>query len=140
MTDHDCGCDEEFGCDEEYGPCENHMIQLAQRVGSSNRSADELCAVYLDDALGIDPDCLSPYGLNVKARVDAALAALGPFESWLDDVDLGEELRDVVWQVENHLDACTTWDDGYIIYRLNGGPLDDDTVPTVGTSTEGTSS
>lgn len=117
----------ECECSDEFGPCEKHGEILAQRVGSSNRSADELCAVYLDDALGIDPACLSAYGLDVKARVDAAMSALGPFESWLDDVDLAQELRDLVWQVESYLSPLLTiWDDGYVIVRITGGPLSDD--------------
>lgn len=120
----------ECDCSEEYGPCEAHSEVLAQRVGSSNRSADELLAVYLDDALAINPDAFTPDDLDVKARVDAALAANGPFDSWLDNDVLADELLDVAHQVESYLgDAVTYWDDGYVIVRITGGPLSNDEVP-----------
>lgn len=106
-------------CSEEYGPCESHCDVLAQREGASLRTGDELIALYLDDALSIDPECLSPYGRDVKARVDAALAE----SSWLDDSDLGDELYSVRDQVESSLDAVTYWDDGYRIVKITGGPL-----------------
>lgn len=115
----------ECDCSEEYGPCEMHCVQLAQREGASLRTADELCLVYLDDALGIDPECLSPYGLDVKLRAETALRELSDacMSNWLDDHQLADELRDVCWQVESHLDAQTYWEDGYRIVKITGGPL-----------------
>jgi hypothetical protein len=108
MTDYVCDCSDEFG------PCEAHGTVLAQRVGSSNRSADELSLVYLNDALDIDPECLSPYGRQIKAEAEAADAWEG---SWLKDPDLADALRDVTDQVESYLDAWTVWGDGYVIVR-----------------------
>lgn len=99
-------------CTDEYGPCEDHGTVLAQREGASLRSADELAVVYLDDALGIDPDCLSPYGRQVKADAEAGFDG-----SWIGDPDLADALRDVVSQVESHLDAWTVWNDGYVIVK-----------------------
>lgn len=104
-------------CSDEFGPCESHGTVLAQRAGASSRSADELVNVFLHDALDIQPDVLSPYGVDVLARMDAALAELDPFTSWIEDVDLADEAREVAWQVESALDAWTIWDDGYIIVR-----------------------
>jgi len=116
----------ECECGEEYGPCEEHGTVLAQREGASLRTADELLSVYLHDARSIDPEVLSPYGLDVLARADAALD--GP-ASWLDDSELADELAGVAWQVESALDADTYWEDGYIIVRVTGGPLADDAAP-----------
>lgn len=114
---------DEWACDcTDEGPCEEHCEILAQRVGASNRSADELCVTYLYDALSIDPDVLSPYGRDVLRAADADLQASGPFTSWLEDPDLADELRDVVHQVESDLGLWTIWDDGYVILRLTGGP------------------
>lgn len=108
-------------CSEEFGPCELHCTILAQREGSSSRSADELCVVFLEDAQEIDAECLAPYGRDVLERAQAALAAAGPFSHWFEDESLGEELRDVVRQVETRIDAWTVWDDGYRIVK----PSDD---------------
>jgi hypothetical protein len=114
-----CGKDEgeimaECECSDEYGPCEAHGTVLAQRVGASSRSADELTRVYLEDARDIDGAILSPYGVGVLARVSDPAAWEG---SWLADPALADELRDVAWQVEAALDAWTVWDDGYVIVR-----------------------
>lgn len=120
MTDWACECSED------YGPCEQHSDVLAQRVGASNRSADELVLVFLDDAEGIDPDVLSPYGRDVRERAQADLASHGG--SWLDDHELADELRSVMEQVESYLGGYddpiyVIWDDGYVIYKITGGPL-----------------
>lgn len=115
----DMRAEQECDCTEEYGPCEGHGVVLAQREGASLRTADELCVLFLDDALSIDPACLSPYGLDVKTRAEAALEAShdAHLSSWLDDADLSDELRNVVGQVESYLDAWTFWDDGYRIVQ-----------------------
>lgn len=99
-------------CSDEYGPCEAHGTVLAQRVGSSNRSADELVLVFLDDALGIDPECLSPYGRSIKDEAEAPDAWEG---SWLRDPGLADALRDVSAQVESYIAPWVIWDDGYTI-------------------------
>lgn len=107
----------ECDCSEEYGPCENHGTVLAQRDGAALHTADELCIVFLDDAQGIDPQCLSPYGKDVLARAEADMQAHE--SSWIEDPDLADELRDVVSQVESYIgpDVQTYWEDGYRIVR-----------------------
>lgn len=110
-------------CSEEYGPCETHCQQYAQRVGSSNRSADELMSVFLDDGAALLPETdRAPY-LELATRVDAALESQGPFSSWLDDTDLAEEMRDAADRLESDLGSLgfwTFWEDGYVIVKPTG--------------------
>lgn len=105
-------------CSDEYGPCELHCTVLVQRVGSSNRSADELCLVFLSDAEDIQPGILSAKDKKLISAAEADLAASGPFTSWIDDVDLAQAIGDIVQETESLLDdAWVIWDDGYTIVR-----------------------
>jgi hypothetical protein len=115
----------ECDCSEEYGPCEEHGEILVSREGSSGRSADQLVSTFIDDAVSLGAE-LSPYGKDVVARANEAFGKLGPFESWLEDADLAEELRTVADQVETELytlGLSVYWEDGYTIVRITGGPL-----------------
>jgi hypothetical protein len=117
MVDIDCDCTDE-------GPCENHCEVLAQREGASTRTADELLTVFIEDAVGIDPTVLSPYGRDVLDRANAALEAERSPHSgvaWLpmdDEGALADELASVAGQVESVLDARVYWADGFSIVRL----------------------
>jgi len=108
-------------CSEEYGPCEKHSELITSREGASLRTADELCELFIEDAVALGAE-LSAYGRVIQARVNDKLSN----ESWLEDADLAEELRDVTNQMETELSTLgysTYWDDGYRIIRVTGGPL-----------------
>ena len=113
----------ECECSEEYGPCVQHGEVLAQREGASVRTADELCVMFILDALSCGAE-LSPYGADVLARADANLAAnersgVAWFSNDEDGQSLADEVRSLVDQVESTLDAVTYWEDGYQIVRLS---------------------
>ena len=108
-------------CNEDFGPCEMHCDILAQREGASLRTGDELALVFIDDALDIDADVLSPYGREVYNEATEALSK----ERHIEDADLAEALHDLARQVESHLGLWVTWEDGYVIARVTGGPLAD---------------
>ena len=109
-------------CSEDEGPCEAHSEILAQREGASLRTGDELALVFIEDALGIDPEVLSPYGQMVYGEAREALAS----ERHIEDPETADALSDVVHQVEAYLGLWVTWNDGYVIARVTGGPLADD--------------
>lgn len=100
-------------CTDDYGPCERHGETLAQRAGASNRTADELARVFIDDAVGLGAE-LSPYGAAELAAIDDAWDGDG----WCDDPDVAERLHDLAHQVESYLaDLVVIWNDGYVIVR-----------------------
>lgn len=125
----------ECECSEEYGPCEEHGETIAQREGASTRTADELLAVFIDDAVGIGVE-LSPWGADVLARAWANLNANERYGvAWFSTDEEGsalhDEVRTLVDQVENDLATMdgggmhVWWEDGYVISRVTGGPLVD---------------
>ena len=113
-------------CSEDFGPCEDHSTVLVMRDGASMRSADELCELFVMDAVQLGAE-LSASGRILMAEVAADFAATG--ESWLSDPDLADALRDLTNQVESDLytvDAIhpwVTWEDGYVVNNVTGGPL-----------------
>jgi hypothetical protein len=107
----------ECECTEEYGPCEIHGETLVSREGASLRTADELCALFIEDALSVGAE-LSVEGAQILYDANEALSE----SSWIEDPDLAEALRDLVNQVESYIaDLTVVWDDGYRIIR----PTDD---------------
>lgn len=117
------------GCSEEYGPCDDHSEVMAQREGSSMRTADDLSHVFCLDAiaLGVAP---SPYGSAVLERVRTRLESQRRNGvAWLNDSALQDELSSVVNALETDLetlDMSVYWDDGYRIVKMKDGcPLKD---------------
>lgn len=123
-------------CSEDGGACATHSETIAQRVGSSNRSADELCAVFLDDAA----DALAAAGSAFPTEWDDVRALADNSESWegswlrtdltvpnaSEGYSASDALRDAVSAAEHALGAIgltVEWDDGYVIMRVTGGPL-----------------
>lgn len=119
----------ECECNEDDGPCEGHSELLAQRDGAALRTADELMSLFVHDCLAIDPACLAPQGREWLADADASIERGRSATSgvaWMPDEceDDRESLRTLVEQVEAYFaDLWITWDDGYTIRRVNGGPL-----------------
>lgn len=120
-------------CSEEFGPCEWHGEILVSRVGASSRTADELLAQFAHDCLALDPDCLSPVGREWLADADAALdKGRDPISgvAWISEEDeiARDGLEDLRRQLESYFaDLWITWEDGYVIARVTGGPLATDT-------------
>lgn len=127
-------------CSEDYGPCATHSEEIAQRVGSSNRSADELCAVFVSDALDALQAADYTFSRALWEEIDAMRARLDNPASWegswlsadayLDDtgrVLLADAMRDIcdrdLTDALAEVGLSVSWDDGYRIYRLTGGPL-----------------
>lgn len=127
-------------CSEDYGPCATHSEEIAQRVGSSNRSADELCAVFVSDALAALQDAGYDFPRADWEDIDALRAMLDKPSSWdgswldsekiwRDDygVSLADAMRDIcdrtLTDALGTVGLSVSWDDGYRIYRLTGGPL-----------------
>lgn len=113
----ECFCTDEL-------PCEAHMQVIVAREGASLRTADELTLQFIEDALDTaraesEPIDLAPWGHDVLGKARTALAD----ESWLEDRDLGDELRELANQVESELSGlahgglAVHWDDGFLIYR-----------------------
>lgn len=126
----------ECECSEEYGACEEHSEVLAQRDGSSARTADELSLVFLWDALDIirdaSPDVFTQelaQRVSIKATHYAEACEWsgnrGKGIGWMEDADDAEALHDDVTMVETWLPANVhaTWDDGYVIRKVTGGPF-----------------
>jgi hypothetical protein len=84
-------------------------------------------STFAHDCLAIDPACLSPQGRAWLADADKAIeTGRDPMSgvAWIDDDGAREGLRDLVSQLESHFaDLWITWDDGYVIQRVTGGPL-----------------
>lgn len=116
-------------CNEEYGPCEAHADYLFIREGASTRTGDELMAQFIADCLAIDSSCLSPQGHAWLKEAEVALeAGRDPVSgvAWIseDDDDKRENLAELARQVEAYFaDLYVTWEDGYVITRVVGGPL-----------------
>lgn len=127
MTDYDCYC----STDE--GPCEEHMTVEVIREGSSLRTADELLSVFVWDATSLGVE-LSPWGKSTLTRYDEALADNERHGvAWLPDgmEGLHDDMMGLVYQVETALATGdrsleVRWDDGYVIYEVTGGPLEED--------------
>lgn len=114
----------ECGCSWEMGPCEGHAEVLVQREGAHSRTGDELIMCFIDDAMSLGAE-LSAFG---RAIYDDACVALGE-SRWIEDDDLAEALQDLAGQVECGEmpdDSFVVWDDGFIVYKLIGGPLLDE--------------
>lgn len=123
-------------CSEDFGPCSSHSEEIAQRVGSGNRSADELCAVFLSEAAVALTDAGAEFPTewaDIRALVDDSESWEG---SWLradltvpnasEGYSASDALRDAVSAAEEALGAIglvTYWDDGYRILRITGGRL-----------------
>lgn len=122
----------ECECSEDWGPCEEHCEVIAQREGASTRTADELCVVFIEDAVDLGVE-LSPWGQDTyRAAVDNLDANRSMGVAWFSDDEEGAELHDsvrgLVDQVENDLATMDEgysvwWEDGYVISRVTGGPL-----------------
>lgn len=116
-------------CSDEYGPCELHATTLIVREGASLHTADELSAIFLNDAVGLGAE-LSPYGQDVLKRVSDTLSANESMGvAWLEDGELQDELQTVSNQVETELYTLgysVYWEDGYRIVKVTGGPLLDE--------------
>lgn len=112
-------------CSEDMGPCESHMDVVVMREGASLRSADELSALFIEDAVSVGAS-LSPYGEDIRRRIGETEAWEG---SWLRDPDLADAMRDMTTELETDIYTVggfhVRWDDGYVIYTVNGGPLCD---------------
>lgn len=123
---------EECECSEEYGPCEDHSEVLVQREGAAIRTADELCAVFIDDASSlIDAETvrdMQPWEQrNYVAALDTAREywEANPSGGWAEDEDMCQYLADAVRDIEGMLPSGVSvyWEDGYVITRITGGPL-----------------
>lgn len=120
------GCE----CNEDDGPCESHMETVVMREGASMRSADELSALFVDDAVSIGAE-LSATGEAMQRELNDTASWEG---SWLRDPDTADAMRDLTNQLESDIATLddgpfyVRWDDGYVIYKITGGPLatDDD--------------
>ena len=118
----------ECECSEEYGPCEDHSEVLAQRDGASTRTGDELLAVFIGDAEGIIGRPITEWDASaVAAEYWEATDNAG---GWVDHdrfPDLAEALHDAaIYGAESALyesGASVSWEDGYVISRITGGPL-----------------
>lgn len=117
-------------CTEDYGPCEAHSEVLAQREGASLRTADQLLVTFVYDCLAIDPECLSPNGREALRLAEDALDRDPIMGGWLEDgaagsaEDVREALADLARQLEGYFaDLWITWEDGFVIARVIGGPL-----------------
>ncbi len=121
----------ECECSEEYGPCEDHSEVLAQREGASTRTADELLAVFIGDAIDImegEEDLIAGALIGTWSAVADAYWKACPNGGWApiaegDAYTLSEELADTANVVESYLPALVYWEDGYVISRITGGPL-----------------
>ena len=115
-------------CSPDDGPCEAHMETVVMRMGSAAYSADELCVRFIHDAVSIGAE-LSATGAATLRELDDESAWEG---SWLRDPELADAMRDLTWQLESDIATLddgpfhVTWDDGFVIYKLTGGPLADD--------------
>lgn len=132
----------ECDCSEEYGPCEDHSEVLAQREGASARTADELAFVFLDDVLAIVQSSDDVTKMQVRAddyrRLRNDVAYWSEDEHWTDnhgvrwldvdrDVNAPDRLMDALYHaasVLSDIDLMSWWEDGYMIARITGGPLD----------------
>lgn len=83
-------------------------LTYCQRAGASNRTADELVAVFLFDV----EDCTT-WRMPADVRTIAESC-----DGWLDDPDDAETLRDAMSSADDALSDCglwAEWDDGYVI-------------------------
>ena len=100
---------------------------LAQRAGASNRTADELASVFIDDVVciirGLKVDG-QPIHMEdqshivIPADVQAAMADADA-HGWCDNADNGQLLSDFIHTAESWLGdfgMMVVWDDGYNIY------------------------
>lgn len=128
MEDFDCDCSED------YGPCEDHMEVYAQREGASTRTADDLVYVFLTDVLSCAEDVDIRQGAEVDlTRLHDSITYWGDDARWTDNMgcrwvsdDEEAEIHDEMSVGENvlsDLGLSVSWDDGYMIYRVTGGPL-----------------
>lgn len=108
--------DDSAECYEENPHTPSEWI-VAQRAGSSNRTSDELAAVFVIDTAEI----IGEESLNADQKEDYAFA--GTIDGWCEDPDDSQALSDMIGTWESYLgDAgySVVWDDGYWIYW--GGP------------------
>lgn len=106
---------------------------VCQRAGSSNRTADELAAVFIIDTAALIDNDNKGGGFDVlriiegevhsslseSQREDIAMAE--KVEGWMDDPDDSQALSDACRVWESYLaDAGygVEWDDGYTIFRV----------------------
>lgn len=95
---------------------------VVTRAGSSNRTADELAAVFIIDVAelaGMTDDGGITEDQPENLKEDYTLACT--VEGWCDDPDNSQALSDAVRDWESILcDAgySVDWDDGYSIYRV----------------------
>lgn len=119
-------------CSEDYGPCEDHAEVLAQREGARTRTADELAAVFISDAADLTRNGQEPghddsdaYATMLRYWQEC------PAGGWWDGENksgytYSEELHDASATAEGWLadiDAMVWQEDGYVIFRITGGPL-----------------
>jgi hypothetical protein len=100
-------------CSEEYGPCEAHGEALYIREGAAVRTGDELAVVYLLDVATLT-------GVEIAPDVARIVESL---DGWTADPADADALQDAVDRAPLPPDVMAVWDDGYVIYRILGGPL-----------------
>lgn len=115
-------CDD---CTEEYGVCERHSVVLVGREGASCRTGDELLLQFIADAidLGVMP---TPEERAEIAYLESELElARNPVSgtAWLASTDDSQAASDLARELESRLPHEVTWNDGYVIREITGGPF-----------------
>ena len=133
-------------CSEDYGPCEHHCTVLASRDGAAMHTADELCALFIDDAAEIirhaedTPDSL-PDVLRDAIDLASEYWEENPDGGWVDDSsDLTGSLADAAFLVESWLPdgVLAYWEDGYTIVKVSDDcPLNYETEEEYHAATDG---
>jgi hypothetical protein len=113
-------------CSEDFGPCEQHSEVLAQREGAAVRTADELAAIFIGDVEALRPT-VRVYEADFETARDVAAEywEQNPNGGWAEP-ELSEALSDSIYAGEwmlAELGLSVYWDDGFVIYRITGGPL-----------------
>lgn len=111
-------------CSDEYGPCERHGETLVVREGASQRTADDLTLVLIDDLLACGAELSAMGRFTLDELTAAAERDRDPVSGcmWFADSDVADAARDLAWQLENYVaDLWVIHEDGYRIVR----PSDD---------------
>jgi hypothetical protein len=107
-------------CSDEYGPCELHGQTLVIREGASQRTADDLTLVLIDDLVSVGAE-LSAFGrLELERLTAAAERDRDPVSGcmWFSDPDDADAARTLADQLESYVaDLCVIHDDGYRIVK-----------------------
>ena len=100
---------------------------LAQRAGSSNRTADELASVFIEDVAGIILAMMERGAIDPQPHVvipDDVTAAMADanLNGWCEEDYSAETLSDFIPTCESWLSdfaMVAIWDDGYTIYTTD---------------------